>query len=85
MLGTGVCSFLLSDALFYESFGISILHTLKTECTKEPGNPVFWDEVKKNKIGLIAASEATRHGGKSNVPDSLAEEVRRLPGGRSLC
>jgi len=52
----------------------SILRKLKTECTKEPGNPVFWDEVKKNKIGLITASEAARHGGKSNVPDSSAEE-----------
>ena len=60
------------------SFGSSILRNLKTECTKEPGNLVFWDEVKKNNIGLITASEAARHGGKSNVPDSSAEKVRRL-------
>jgi len=52
----------------------SILRKLKMECTKEPGNPVFWDEVKKNKIGLITASEAARHGGKSNVPDSSVGE-----------
>jgi hypothetical protein len=52
---------------------------------KEPGNPVFWDEVKKNKMGLITASEAARHGGKSNVPDSSVEEVRHLPRGSSFC
>ncbi|KAI0286720.1 SPOC domain-like protein [Russula aff. rugulosa BPL654] len=28
----------------------SILFKLKTECTKEPGNHVFWDEVKKNNM-----------------------------------
>jgi hypothetical protein len=50
------------------------------ECTKEPGNPAFWNEVKKNKLGLITASEAARHGGKSNIPDASAEEVRRSPG-----
>ena len=62
----------------------SILRKVKTECTKESRNTVFWDEVKKNKIGLITASEAARHGGKSNVSDSSAEEVRCLSGGRKL-
>ncbi|KAF8480890.1 SPOC domain-like protein [Russula ochroleuca] len=52
----------------------SILRKLKMECTKEPGNPAFWNEVKKNKLGLITASEAARHGGKSNIPDASAEE-----------
>ena len=85
MLGIGAYAFLLPDAWFYESFGNSILRKLKTGCTKEPGNPVFWDEVKKNKIGLITASESVRHGGRSNVPDSLAKEVRRFPGESSIC
>ena len=73
-----VCVFTAPDAWIYESFGNSILRKLKTECTKEPGNPVFWDEVKRNKIGLITASESATHGGKSNVSDSSAEEVRRF-------
>jgi hypothetical protein len=83
MLGIGAYAFSLPDAWFYGLFGNSILRKLKAECTKEPGNPVFWDEVKKNKIDLIIASEAARHGGRSNVPDSSA--VRHLPGGSSLC
>ncbi len=47
-------------------------------CVEEPGNPVFWDEVKKQKadLDLITASEAARHGGRSNVLDSTVEEVR---------
>jgi hypothetical protein len=48
------------------------------ECTKEPGNPVFWGEIKnrKGELGLITAPEAAKHGGKSNILDSSAEEVR---------
>jgi ATP-dependent DNA helicase 2 subunit 2 len=67
------------------AFGNSILRELKMECTKEPGNPAFWSEIKKRKgdTGLITASEAARHGGKSNVLDSSAEEVRHCLGGRS--
>jgi len=54
----------------------SILRELKTACAKESGNPTFWDEVKKRKVdlGLISASEAARHGGRSKVSDSSAEE-----------
>jgi len=54
----------------------SILRELKTACAKEPGNPAFWDEVRKRKVdlGLISASEAARHGGRSKVSDSSAEE-----------
>jgi hypothetical protein len=52
----------------------------------EPGNPIFWDEAKKQKaiLGLITASEAARHGGRSNIPDSMAEEVRWCSGEASL-
>jgi ATP-dependent DNA helicase 2 subunit 2 len=77
--------FLLPDAWVLWATGNSILRKLKMECTKEPGNPDFWDEVKKNKIGLITASEAAKHGGRSKVPDSSAEEVRRPPGENSPC
>jgi hypothetical protein len=85
MLGTGVCVFLLSNAWILWATGNSILRKLKMECTKQPGNLAFWDEVKKNKVGLIAASEAARHGGKSNIPDSSAEEVSGFFGENSPC
>lgn len=65
--------------------GNSILRELKAVCAKEPGNLVFWDDMKKHKadLGLITASEAAKHGGKSNVLASSAEEVRHCPGGDS--
>ena len=85
MLGTGVCVFLLSNSWILWATGNSILRKLKMECMKEPGNPAFWDEVKKNKLGLIAASEAARHGGRSNISDSSAEEVSGSPGEISPC
>jgi ATP-dependent DNA helicase 2 subunit 2 len=75
----------LTHGFFGPLTGNSILRKLKMECTKEPGNPAFWEEVKKNKVGLIAASEAARHGGKSNIPDSSAEEVSGFPGENSPC
>jgi Ku C terminal domain like len=80
MLGTGACVSTIQCMNSYRPLGNSILRKLKIECTKEPGNPAFWDEVKKNKLGLITASEASKHGGKSNIADSLAEEVSRFLG-----
>jgi ATP-dependent DNA helicase 2 subunit 2 len=61
------------------AIGNSILRELKTACAKEPGNSTFWDEMEKRKVdlGLITASEAARHGGRSNVLDSSVDEVRR--------
>jgi len=78
MLGTGTYALTLSIVRFYEPLGNSILHELKAACAEEPGNHVFWDEVKKRKadLGLITTSEAARHGGRSKVPDPNAEEVR---------
>jgi hypothetical protein len=78
MLGTGTYVLTLSVVRLYEPLGNSILHDLKAACAEEPGNHVFWDEVKKRKadLGLITASEAARHGGRSKVLDSKAEEVR---------
>ncbi|KAI9512304.1 SPOC domain-like protein [Russula earlei] len=65
---------------------VSTIWLLKAVCAKEPGNSAFWNEVKKQQtnLGLITASEAARHGGKSNFLDSLAEEVRCCLGGRSI-
>ncbi|KAH9075752.1 SPOC domain-like protein [Lactarius deliciosus] len=56
--------------------GDSILRELKNACMKDPGNPAFWNEVKKHRadLGLITVSEAAKHGGKSNVIDKLTEE-----------
>jgi len=70
---------------FLCAIGNSILRELKTACAKEPGNPAFWDEVKKRTVdlGLISASEAARRGGRSKVSDSSAEEVRCCFGGSS--
>ncbi|KAI0307520.1 SPOC domain-like protein [Multifurca ochricompacta] len=63
----------------------SILRELK-ECTKEAGNPAFWGEVQKHEVdlGLIAASEAARHGGRSNISDSWAEKVSLSVRGKLL-
>jgi len=54
----------------------SILRELKNACMEDPGNPAFWNEVKKRRadLGLITASEAAKHGGKSNIVDKSTEE-----------
>lgn len=77
MLGIGVC-FCCTRANF-DATEDSILRELKNACMEDPGNPAFWNEVKKRRadLGLITASEAAKHGGKSNIVDKSTEEVRR--------
>ncbi|KAF8272335.1 SPOC like C-terminal domain-containing protein [Lactarius quietus] len=54
----------------------SILRELKNACVGDPGNTAFWNELKKRRadLGLITASEAAKHGGKSNIDDRSTEE-----------
>ena len=77
MLGIGEC-FHCAHVNF-DATEDSILRELKNACMEDPGNPTFWSEVKKCRadLGPITASEAAKHGGKSNIVDRSTEEVRR--------
>jgi hypothetical protein len=76
MLGIGVCFY--CSRVNFDATEDSILRELKNACMGDPGNPAFWNEVKKRRadLGLITASEAAKHGGKSNIVDK-STEVRR--------
>ena len=62
----------------FDATEYSILRELRDACVEDPGNPAFWKEIKKRRVelGLITASEAAKHGGKSNIADKSMEEVR---------
>ncbi|KAI0063150.1 SPOC domain-like protein [Artomyces pyxidatus] len=53
----------------------SFIQELKSSCLEDPGNPAFWEEVRKEGRGmsLIGRSEAKKHGGKSNISDTSAD------------
>jgi hypothetical protein len=76
MLGISACFY--CTHVNFDAMGDSILRELKNACMEDPGNPAFWNEVKKRRadLGLITASEAAKHGGKSSIADKSTEEVR---------
>lgn len=59
---------------------ISFLKGLREACLADPGNPAFWQEIRKQgaKMSLIGKSEAKRQGGRSDVPDDVARDVSRF-------
>lgn len=77
MLGIGECFH--CTRVNFDATEDSILRELKNACMEDPGNPTFWSEVKKRRVDLgpITASEAAKHGGKSNIVDRSTEEVRQ--------
>ena len=56
---------------------VSIIQELASACTSDPGNPEFWNEVRRmgKALSLIGQSEAKKHGGLSDISDDLAEKV----------
>ncbi|ETW87659.1 hypothetical protein HETIRDRAFT_41157 [Heterobasidion irregulare TC 32-1] len=58
----------------------SFLKGLREACLADPGNPSFWQEIRKQgaKMSLIGKSEAKRQGGRSDVPDDVAHDVSRF-------
>jgi hypothetical protein len=77
MLGIGVCFH--CTGVNFDATDDRILHELKDACMEDPGNLAFWSEVKKRRadLGPITASEAAKHGGKSDIVDKSTEEVRQ--------
>jgi hypothetical protein len=69
------CRFL---PLFDEGTFIRFLRSLRANCLDDPGNKEFWMKVKEvgRKLSLISQSEATQHGGISDIRDDEADEVR---------
>lgn len=76
MLGIGV--FFYCTRVDFDATEYSILRELRNACMEDPGNPAFWNEIKKRRVdlGLITATEAAKHGGKSDIVDKSMEEVR---------
>lgn len=59
---------------------VRFLVQLKEKCSAKPGNPAFWDELRKigRELSLISESEAEKNGGESDYSESKAKKVRTM-------